>query len=126
MARVLLYNFSDDVRRKKVKALLFRLAVPSREIPPEEQDHPLGYLLGLDGYGATEKSGEAPFTGEMLVMHGLSSRQFQGLLDGMRQAGVYVPLKAAATPYNLSWSSLRLQRELQEEHRMMQDIKKQN
>ena len=49
MARVLLYNFSDDVRRKKVKALLFRLAVPSREIPPEEQDHPLGYLLGLDG-----------------------------------------------------------------------------
>ena len=88
MARVLLYNFSDDVRRKKVKALLFRLAVPSREIPPEEQDHPLGYLLGLDGYAAAEKSGEPPFSGEMLVMHGLSSRQFQALLDGMRQAGV--------------------------------------
>ena len=49
MARVLLYNFRNEARRKKVKALLFRLALPSREVEPEEQGYPLGTLLGASG-----------------------------------------------------------------------------
>ena len=131
MARVLLYNFRNEARRKKVKALLFRLALPSREVEPEEQGYSLGTLLGAPGtvyeepaapeteQGEPAVPGEAtdePFTEEMLVMHGLAPRQFHGLVDGLRQQGVIVPLKAVVTPHNIQWTSARLHRELSAEH----------
>lgn len=134
MARVLLYNFRNEARRKKVKVLLFRLALPSREVEPEEQGYPLGTLLGAPGtvyeepaapeteQGEPAVPGEAadePFTEEMLVMHGLAPRQFHGLVDGLRQQGVIVPLKAVVTPHNIQWTSARLHRELRLEHAAM-------
>lgn len=136
MARVLLYNFRNEARRKKVKALLFRLALPSREVEPEEQGYPLRTLLETPGTAheepaAPEKEqgepeapesapGEAePFHEEMLMMHGLNSRQFHGLVDGLRQQGVIVPLKAVVTPHNIQWTSARLHRELRLEHAAM-------
>ena len=118
MARVLLYNFRNEARRKKVKALLFRLALPSREVEPEEQAYPLGTLLGEPGEMPGEAADE-PFTEEMLVMHGLAPRQFHGLVDGLRQQGVIVPLKAVVTPHNIQWTSARLHRELRLEHAAM-------
>ena len=118
MARVLLYNFRNEARRKKVKALLFRLALPSREVEPEEQGYPLGTLLGEPGEMPGEAADE-PFTEEMLVMHGLAPRQFHGLVDGLRQQGVIVPLKAVVTPHNIQWTSARLHRELRLEHAAM-------
>lgn len=118
MARVLLYNFRNEARRKKVKALLFRLALPSREVEPEEQGYPLGTLLGEPGEMPGEATDE-PFTEEMLVMHGLAPRQFHGLVDGLRQQGVIVPLKAVVTPHNIQWTSARLHRELSAEHAAM-------
>ena len=45
-------------------------------------------------------------------MHGLAPRQFHGLVDGLRQQGVIVPLKAVVTPHNIQWTSARLHREL--------------
>ena len=124
MARVLLYNFSDEGRRRTVKAMLFRLKIPCREISPEEQDHSLGYLLGLDGYGPAEKETETPFGEEMLVMYELSPRQFNGLLDGLRRVRMYVPLKAVVTAHNVVWSSGQLKRELEAEHRAMREAGK--
>ena len=118
MARVLLYNFRNEARRKKVKALLFRLALPSREVEPEEQGYPLGILLGEPGEMPGEAA-EEPFTEEMLVMHGLAPRQFHGLVDGLRQQGVLVPLKAVVTPHNIQWTSARLHQELSAEHAAM-------
>ena len=118
MARVLLYNFRNEARRKKLKALLFRLALPSREVEPEEQGYPLGILLGEPGEMPGEAADE-PFTEEMLVMHGLAPRQFHGLVDGLRQQGVLVPLKAVVTPHNIQWTSARLHRELCLEHAAM-------
>jgi hypothetical protein len=118
MARVLLYNFRNEARRKKVKALLFRLALPSREVEPEEQGYPLGILLGEPGEMPGEAA-EEPFTEEMLVMPGLAPRQFHGLADGLRQQGVLVPLKAVVTPHNIQWTSARLHRELSAEHAAM-------
>ena len=159
MARVLLYNFMDEARRKKVKAALFRCALPSREVSPEEQDQPIGVLLGMPGYEkellpeellgkpeellgeAEELLGEpeerpqeeqskeipeknsgrsAPFTEEMIVMQDLSPRQFHGFLDGLKAAGIRVPLKAVVTEHNAGWSSGRLCRELKAEHEAMQ------
>ena len=119
MARVLLYNVADESRRKTISALLFRLKIPVRVILPEEQEHPLGYLLGLDGYGPGEKDPEPPFSEEMLIMYDLAPRQFNGLLDGMKQAHLFIPLKAVVTAHNVAWSSRQLKRELEAEHRTM-------
>ena len=119
MTRVLLYNFSDEGRRKTVKAILFRLKIPCRDISPEDQNHPLGYLLGLDGYGPGENDPEPPFSEEMLVMCGLTPRQFNGLLDEMKKVRLLVPLKAVVTAHNVAWSSGRLKREIEAEHRAM-------
>lgn len=118
MARVLLYNFRDEARRRKVKALLFRLALPVREVQPAEQGHSLGYLLGLPEAAPGEAPAD-PFAEEMLVMHGLSPRQFSGLLDGLRQQGILIPLKAVVTPHNVHWTSVALRRELAAEHAAM-------
>ncbi len=118
MARVLLYNFRDETRRRKVRALLFRLALPVREVQPAEQGHSLGYLLGLPETDPGEAP-EQPFGEEMLVMHDLSPRQFRGLLDGLRQQGILIPLKAVVTPHNVHWTSGTLKTELAAEHAAM-------
>ena len=68
MARVLLYNFRNEARRKKVKALLFRLALPSREVEPEEQGYPLGTLLGASGT-AHEEPAAPENRPEMIRIH---------------------------------------------------------
>ena len=117
MATVLLYNFTDPVRRRAVKLCLQRLGVACREVAPEEQGCPLGLLLGLAGYEPAEAL--SPFSGEMLVMHALSREQFSGLLDGLRRSRVPVALKAVVTETNIAWSSERLHRELAAEHAAM-------
>ena len=116
MARVLLYNFTEEERRRKVKAALFRAAVPAREIPAEEQDAPLGFLLGLEGFSAGEKTSQEPFREEMIVMHALEPRQFQRFLEGLKSQGIRVPLKAVVTEHNIRWTSRRLREELKAEH----------
>ena len=115
MGRVLLYNFREERRRKAVKALLFRLGVPSREIPPEAQGLSLSELLEAENPGEGPEIPAEAFREEMLVMQGLEPRAFHGLLDGLKAAGIRVPLKAVVTEHNLEWSSIRLHAELRAE-----------
>ena len=138
MARVLLYNFTDETRRRTVKAVLFRMLIPGREVSAAEQALPLGTVLGEAGFPAADagpESGkdagspainadsgsmaEAPFTDEMLVMHGLTKNQLNGLLDTLKREGIFLPLKAVVTPHNIGWSGTRLHREIQAEHAAM-------
>ena len=51
---------------------------------------------------------------EMLVMD-LPGVLLDFFLQGMHQAGIHVPLKAALTPTNVSWTASALQKELQRE-----------
>ena len=126
MARVVMYNFTDEKRRRAVKAILFRMLIPVREVVAEEQALPLGIILGAPGFptpeaetGSAEDAKEAPFPDEMLVMHGLTKRQFSGLLDTLKREGISIPLKAVVTPHNIGWSSGKLYREIQAEHAAM-------
>ena len=114
MARVLLYNLTEESRRKKVKAALFRCGIPSREVLPEEQGMRIGELLGLQD-GAWEKaelSETEPFREEMIVMHELTTGQFHGFLDGLRAQGIRIPLKAMTTETNIGWTAGQLRNEL--------------
>ena len=119
MATVLLYNLSDREKCMKIKFLLYRLGITGREVVQEEFGLPLGALLSLPGFETAEAAAGEAFSEEMLVMHALTQAQFSGLLDGLRQDGVPVALKAMVTETNARWDSLRLHRELSAEHAAM-------
>ena len=124
MATVLLYNFTDRERSMKIKFQLYRLGIAVKDVASSDFGLPIGALLKLQGYeGAAASVGE-DFSGEMLIMHGLSQPQFSGLLDGLRKSGVSVALKAVVTETNASWDSRRLYRELNAEHAVMGQMQK--
>ncbi len=118
MAMVLLYNFQDPARRMAVKLCLHRQGISCRDVAPEEQGHPLGLLLGREGFDPGAAA--AAFTEEMLVLHDLSPAQLNSLLDALRRDGLRIALKAVVTETNIAWSSERLHRELRAEHAAMQ------
>ena len=117
MALVLLYNISDE-KRQKIGFAAWKLGITVRSVSPEDFSHPVGYLLGLEGFSPADAAGDA-FDEEMLVMHQLSSPQFSGFLDALRRNRVPVALKAVATEHNVSWSSAALCGELCQEHEAM-------
>ena len=86
-----------------IKLCLHRLGLRCRDVAPEEQGQPLGLLLGLEGFGPGESA--APFSEEMLVMHGLSPARFNALLDALRREGLRVALEEVVTETNVAWSS---------------------
>ena len=112
MSKVLLYNITGE-KCMKIRIAALRLGLEPIEVPAEAFAHPLGYLLGLEGFEPAE--GSETFSGEMLVMEMLSSP----LLDALRAVGAPVALKAVVTEQNRGWSSAALFRELGREHEAM-------
>ena len=122
MGLVLLYNIPAGDKLRRIRVALTRLGIPAREVSADEYSHPIGYLAGLEGYEPAADPGGDGFHAEMLVMSGLSPRQFNGLLDGLRSARATVTLKAVVTEHNAAWSSRELYRALQEEHDTMREL----
>lgn len=124
MAAVLLYNIKDSEKLSKLKMLLFKLGLDGRIVEAEEFSRPISALLSIETEGeAADESEYTAFEREMLVMHALSSFQFNALLDGMRRMKATVALKAVVTETNMNWSSLRLYRELSTEHEAMNRLR---
>lgn len=115
MSRILLYNITGD-KLRKIRTAAGLLGLETVEVPPEAFAHPLGHVLGYEGFAASD--GAETFTEEMMVMETLSSP----LLDAMRGAGATVALKAVVTEQNVRWSSAQLCRELQREHEAMRAL----
>ena len=113
MAKVLLYNIKDADKLMKVRIAALRAGLEAVEVAEEDYAHPIGWLLGLEGFSPA--AGAEHFEDEMLVMQELSSP----LLDAMRAAGAPVALKAVVTEQNRGWSSAALCRELKREHEAM-------
>ena len=112
MSKVLLYNITGE-KLAKIRRAAAMLGHEVIEVPPESFGHPLGLLLGLEGFAPSETA--ESFGEEMLVMETLSSP----LLDMLRASGAAIALKAVVTEQNRSWSSAALCRELRREHEAM-------
>ena len=54
MALVLLYNIPAGDKLRRIRVVLTRLGIPSRQVDPAEYGHPVGYLAGLEGFGPGE------------------------------------------------------------------------
>ena len=118
MAQILLFNPAGE-KLGKIRFLAMRLGIFTVEVPASDFGKTLAVLTGReDDNGAFLPA--LPFAGEMLVMDGLDSNQFHGLLDGLRREGAPIALKAVVTEQNLQWSAARLFMELSAEHAAMQ------
>ena len=122
MALVLLYNIPEGEKLRRIRVALLRLGLASRHVAYPEYGHPLGYLAGLEGFEPGEEYRGEDFSAEMLIMSGLSSRQFSALVDALRASRATVALKAVVTETNARWTSPELYRALQEEHDTMREL----
>ena len=130
--QILLYNITNEDQKKKIKALLLRLKIRARIVEKERYIEPIGRLAGMDidlvkdsiDRSTSEMSEEdmTDFSDEMLIFCFLSDGLLNQMLQGLRKAGVYIPLKAVLTPSNCMWNSYMMQREIAKEHEMMHQM----
>lgn len=119
---VLLYNFTDRERVMKMKQALLPLGFRLRAVEKRDYLKPVGVLAGLKGM----EEGEAPeyegaeLVDEMAVMAGFTSARIDAFIKALRKKGVgKIDYKAVLTDVNKDWDSLKLYREIKEEHELM-------
>ena len=122
MAQVLLYNISGE-KLRRIRVALLRLGIAQRAVSYGEYAHPIGYLAGLEGYAAAPPHTGEEIGEEMLIMAGLTSRQFSALLDTLRASRATVALKAVVTETNAAWDSVTLYKALREEQQTLRELR---
>ena len=118
MKTVLLFNIQGE-KRDRILFLGNQLGLTCREVQQGEQGRSIAELCGRGPLPPLVQGTSDHFSEEMLVMDGLESLQFHGLLDGLRGLKATVPLKAVVTTQNLCWSAVALYEALHEEHRRL-------
>lgn len=112
---VLLYHIPVQEKMKLMPVLL-RQGCQAVTVPRERYHAKLGVLAGV-----VEEERDIPvYEGSdlpesMMVFCGCPDSLLDILLADLRQSGVRVSLKAVLTPYNQSWTTLELYRELHQE-----------
>lgn len=115
---VLLYNL-DSEKGRKIKALCLTLRLRARSVAPEDFGRTLTSVLAPENAREPAQEGR-PFSDELLVMAGLTSRQMNDLLQGFRRKKISpVELKAVLTPTNSQWNAFQLREELARERQAM-------
>ena len=115
---VLLYNL-DSEKGRKIKALCLTLRLRARSVAPEDFGRTLTSVLAPEDAREPAQEGR-PFSDELLVMAGLTSRQMNDLLQGFRRKKISpVELKAVLTPTNSQWNAFQLREELARERQAM-------
>ncbi len=127
--QILLYNITNEEQKKKIKALILRLKIRARIVEKNRYAEPIGRLAGMNIDPAKEPSDRSisemtegdmtDFSDEMLIFCFLPDGLLNQMLQGLRKAGVYIPLKAVLTPSNCMWNSYMMHREIAKEHEMM-------
>lgn len=115
---VLMYNL-DGKKGGALRVLCLKLNIRTRVVAPESFSQPVGALVGLVPESPEVSSPQEPFREEMLVLVNFGDKLLNALLQGMRAARIFIPLKAVLTPSNAQWSSIALHAELAREHATM-------
>lgn len=108
-ATLLTCNLSPQ-KATSLRVLALRLGLQVKPIPAEQADHTLSQLL----FGLTDPAipSTPDFSGELLIMAGLTGKTLDLLLQGLRRQRVHIPLKAVLTETNASWTLVQLYEEL--------------
>lgn len=119
---VLYYNPNKAAHASKLKSVFVRMGIKIKNISEDQLDEKVGYLVGLEGFGACENKtlDFDVIEEEMLVMKDFSDRRLNELLMQMRKAGIpRIALKAVVTEHNVNWTFRALYKEIKEEHEQM-------
>lgn len=118
---VLLYNIPAE-KEKNIRAVGEKLSLRVVAVPENRHGCTVGEAIRGEG---APRAAKKPFRDEMLIMD-LPGILMDFFLQGLRQAGADVALKAAVTPTNVSWPADELVRELQRERQeiLRQMVKK--
>lgn len=120
---VLIINFQDTEKLRKVKYAMLPLKMRMVQVKKEEYAQTIGYLAGLKEMEENPEKYEGEELGqEMMIFAGLRNQRLDELLKAMRKAGVCVPYKAILTETNCTWNVPELYQELAREHASMQNI----
>lgn len=119
--QILLYNIKDKKRAMDIGRVLMPLKIRIKNISPDEFAYPIGYLLGLEGYEASDTPAEdCFFEDEMMIMAGFTSYDIDQVIRGFHKRRIKgIPLKAIVTPHNQEWTSYKLYGDLKKEHEKM-------
>ena len=116
--QILLYNIKDKKRAMDIRRVLMPLKIRIKNISPDEFAYPIGYLLGLEGYEASD----TPAEDEMMIMAGFTSYDIDQVIRGFHKRRIKgIPLKAIVTPHNQEWTSYKLYGDLKKEHEKMSE-----
>ena len=118
---ILLYNFPDEERLEAIKSLLEEMKIKVITAKVEEHYQKIGYLFGLNGFGAgTPKDEEFSFAYELMMFHNFSKNRLDNVLKAMRNKEIQVPIcKAVVTSFNRFWDIARVCSALEKEHLAM-------
>ena len=116
--QVLLYNFTDSERLRRIRRYLNKEKIPVRLVQAPEFLETLGYLFEIPGFSRTPSFNlGGNFHEEMMVMKDFSDGQMDAFLAFFRENSLPpVDLKAVLTPVTMHWTSLQLYEELSKEH----------
>ena len=124
---ILLINFRDQQKLRKLKMALLPFKIRLKTVEPQDYCQPVGYLAGVKEIPQTEISTalipQEKMEKEMLVIAGITGNLFDQVLFTLRKAGTPVDYKAVLTEHNQNWSCIQLYRELEKEHLMYHPAK---
>lgn len=115
---VLLYHFTDEEKENKIKTVLKRMKIKTKNISEEMLSQKVGYLVEMPSFKETisEESVE-PFDQEVMVMQGIQNKRMNEILSNFKAENIEkIALKAIVTPYNMFWSFSRLCKTIQKDH----------
>jgi len=111
------FNFSLP-RRQALEQVCARCGITVRFAGMNEAGKPLGVLFGI--LPEDRKGAAAFFTGELLIMNGMTSQSMDRFLSAWRATGQpIIRMKAVVTPTNLTWTPAALAAELAKEDAAM-------
>ena len=119
---ILLINFKDQQKLRKLKMALLPFKIRLKTVEPQDYCQPVGYLAGVKEISRAEIPialiPQEQMEKEMLVIAGITGNLFDQVLFTLRKAGTPVDYKAVLTENNQNWSCIQLYKELEKEHQM--------
>ena len=128
-AKLLIYHM-DEVRTQALEGLCAALDIEPVRVDASSYGAPVGLLSGttsLRELSAAAQTGPADperITEEMIVMSGFTEKQFNRLLEGLKETNLRIALKAVETPTSRYWTGEMLQTELKKEREAFQKQEK--
>ncbi len=116
---ILLINFQDQQKLRKLKMALLPFKLRIKTIEPQDYSQPIGYLAGVKEISQVQIPSalipQEQMEKEMLILAGITGNLFDQVLYTLRKAGTPVDYKAVLTEHNQNWNCMQLYKELEKE-----------